>query len=437
MGALSRADNATLYAYVNNDDGTLLAEEAKRELAARGLLPEWASAPRSRPMPDNVQGNLDAAAAPINDDPVLVPGMRRGVSGPRRDDGTDPAPAPEFATQAEAERYYTRPTDPTTGMLTASPADAAMAQRGFVPVYGAAGEIGYQIGFPAGEPPASARTNRERQHYERKVIIDPRTNKPALAYDVVSQDGPTGTMDVLAPTDALRAAEANRAEQKMMERLYAQAGLPIPVGQSGKQYTADELRALGRNRREAEAAQRRQAVVRTRQAQTNPLEYLGRSDVSDWQRMAVAERYLRSPQELTPLSVQAANNAQLTQLGLRVATGQGFQQPLPGQQELMQQKIDAGKPTQVLAQEQAAAGRLNHPDVMQHANSIVDRLYSRVTFMGNTSDFTDNEVDLATQKLADDLGIDYESAKPIMQRIQEERRQNMLASGVVAGFYDR
>lgn len=426
MGALSRADNATLYAYVNNDDGTLLAEEAKRELAARGLLPEWASAPRSRPMPDNVQGNLDAAAAPINDDPVLVPGMRRGVAGPRRDDGTAPTPAPEFATQAEADRYYTRPTDPTTGMLTASPADAAMAQRGFVPVYGAAGEIGYQIGFPAGEPPASARTNRERQHYERKVIIDPRTNKPALAYDVVSQDGPTGTMDVLAPTDALRAAEANRAEQKMMERLYAQAGLPIPVGQSGKQYTADELRALGRNRREAEAAQRRQAVVRTRQAQTNPLEYLGRSDVSDWQRMAVAERYLRSPQELTPLSVQAANNAQLTQLGLRVATGQGFQQPTPEERAMMQMRLGEAERA-IPAEERAMTYREQkeiHPSEIDMTDNYVSQMYSAPGSVwalgGLSSSYTVEE----RQKTIDWLigkGYSPEKAQRIVDEIANRR----------------
>lgn len=215
------------------------------------------------------------------------------------------------------------------------------------------------------------------------------------------------------------------------------AGIGHVMQQAKRAILADASRNGAVDRRQAQKEYAREAVIRRAQAKQNPLEYLGREDINDWQRMAMAEQFLRQPQSVTPLSVQAANNAQLTQLGLRVATGQGFQQPLPEQRERLRQQIDSEKPVQIRAQEQAAAGRLNHTDVMQHANSIVDRLYSRATFMGNTSDFTDNEVDLATQKLADDLGVDYEAAKPIMQRIQEERRQNMLASGIVASVYDR
>lgn len=63
------------------------------------------------------------------------------------------------------------------------------------------------------------------------------------------------------------------------------------------------------DRRQAQKEYARGAVVRRAQAQQNPLEYLGRDDINDWQRMAMAERFLRQPQTMTPLGVEAVGAA--------------------------------------------------------------------------------------------------------------------------------
>lgn len=67
-----------------------------------------------------------------------------------------------------------------------------------------------------------------------------------------------------------------------------------------------EARSLARNQPSEDELTRRAAVVRRAQARGNPLEYLGRTDVGDWQKMVASQALLagRTP-DTTPLSVQA------------------------------------------------------------------------------------------------------------------------------------
>jgi hypothetical protein len=72
-------------------------------------------------------------------------------------------------------------------------------------------------------------------------------------------------------------------------------------------YAHRALRQAGNERKDAELAARQQALVRTRQAQTNPLEYMNRRDISEWNQMVAADQMLRRGYRgATPLDVDEA-----------------------------------------------------------------------------------------------------------------------------------
>lgn len=66
--------------------------------------------------------------------------------------------------------------------------------------------------------------------------------------------------------------------------------------------------------------------LRRRLAQSNPLEYLGQPGINDWQQMAVAEQFLRQPQAMTPLGVEAVGAAN----AMRLLNSDIFSQGIPG-----------------------------------------------------------------------------------------------------------
>jgi hypothetical protein len=139
-----------------------------------------------------------------------------------------------------------------------------------------------------------------------------------------------------------------------------------------------------------------------------------------------------------PLGVDAVHNQQLTDLGLRVAQGQGFRQPDPVQQQMLEAQLNQAKPPQVRAQEAVKGGRMNDPAILQHADDLVNQHYSsRPGMLGVSSSFTDNEVMIAAQRLADDTGMPVEEAEKVMRRLQQDRNSNSVASTVVGWMYDR
>jgi hypothetical protein len=117
----------------------------------------------------------------------------------------------------------------------------------------------------------------------------------------------------------------------------------------------------------------------------------------------------------------------------------GANNPLAqAQAQMAQQQADAAVPVQVRAQEHVAAGRINHPDILRHADDLVNQHYSsRPGALGVSSRFTDNEVMIGAQRLADDTGMPIAEAEKIMRRIQADRNRNSVASSFVAGLYDQ
>jgi hypothetical protein len=281
--------------------------------------------------------------------------------------------------------------------------------------------------------------------------IQDRARADAEKYGTGPDDnGRRARMDLAALTPDQETNRADRAESEdrvrrlqrgdFYEDRLAVDGGTEPPEQAGPRSPAE--RAAFRQRyaaRQEELASRKQALIRTRMAQTNPLEYMNRDDISDWNRFAAAQSVLGGRvRGATPNDVAAARNEQLTALGLRVAQGQGFQQSPPGQAELIEQKLNEGKPVQVRAQEAVAAGRVNDPTILQYADDLVHSNYSsRPGMLGVSTHFTDNEVGLAAQRLAADTGLKLPEALQVMRRIQEDRNRNSQASSIASFFYDQ
>ncbi len=183
----------------------------------------------------------------------------------------------------------------------------------------------------------------------------------ARAKEYTEKYGMVGTPGAAPLTDA---QIANREQRKQSEydlavaqrgrpdfyeeRRRAEAGLPPAAFEDPAKPTIKELeRAAYRQRydqRQADLDARQQAVVRRRMAQTNPLEYMNRDDISDWNRMVTADQLLRRGYRgATPLDVDQAREQALALQESRRGLGQGFQQPTPAQQRAQNAQADAAE----------------------------------------------------------------------------------------------
>lgn len=326
--------------------------------------------------------------------------------------------------------------------------DRDMYARGMVPtVNPETGEVGFSVAFPPGGADLGRPGLRGRRPELQKPVRDARTGAPipdSMMYEPQTIDSPLGPTVAYLPSDAYRTELDRREQVARTHRLAERAGYSrqeaAELATSGGEVNLEQLRLLGNSRRAADKAARQQAVVRRAQAQYNPMEYMNRGDINDWQRMVTANRLLgpRGYRGATPLDVNQAAETALALREQRLATGEGFQPRSPQEQELLQQRIDEQKPVAVRAQEQASRGRVNHPDVLQYADDLVNQHYSsRPGVLGVSSYFTDNEVALAAARLSQDLDISEEQALQILRRIQQDRNRNSVASGIVAGFYDQ
>lgn len=158
-------------------------------------------------------------AEEATDEAFRSAGGRHGVPGPRTSDGRDPSPAPEFSSPAEAEAYFTRPRDPSTGQLMPSKADMAMEQRAFVPTYGPDGEAHYQMGFSVARGGGPDVRRNLDQYLTHNV---PGTGLPAWA--LANAEGPTGKFRAMVPTQANREYNQQIREDQSIGRIADQTG---------------------------------------------------------------------------------------------------------------------------------------------------------------------------------------------------------------------
>ena len=371
--------------------------------------------------------NLSAAATPIvMDEGLGVPQQGRVY----RDDPTQGlagvlAGREEAAAQNWAERagQYGDP-DP--------------AARGMVPTYNQeTGEVGYSvaIGKPdeTGNIPQGAPGRAGYRPDLMRPVIDSATGQPIQGtnkYTKQLRDGPEGLVEVYAPSPAFRQQLDRRADQQLTRRLATRAGYnPMQAADmaTGQTPNLDRLRAQGDAMRDAAKADRQQAVIRRAQAQTNPLEYMNRGDISEWNRFAAAQNVLGGRvRGATPNDVAAARNEQLTALGLRVAQGQGFQQQPPGQEALVAMKV-AEAERGVPAEERAPKYRDEptvHPSEMDMADSYVARMYSgqsKWALGGTITSFSAEEQQATVDWLEKEKGYKPEKARRIVDGIARQR----------------
>lgn len=327
-------------------------------------------------------------------------GGEYGVTPVAGDDGQRSAGPRRFSSPDQSRQYRTRPVDPKTGNLMPSQYDIDMLKNGFEAVFNEKGEIVYRraaVGDgpgPEGMAPSAQRYSRFLQGTQADTGDTAR--KPG-SWDVVQAATPFGSrVPVLVPTQASREQTAAAVRNAVLKR-------------------------------QGDWDARQQAVIRRAQARQNPLEYLGRGDINDWQRMAMAEQFLRQPQTVTPLTVQAANNAQLAQLGLRVANGQGFQQLTPDQETLLRLKA-AEAERQAPPEERAATYRTQkeiHPSELDAVDGYVSQMYSApgwaIMAGGNSSEFTVDEQQKVIDHLVNNKQYKLEKAQRIVDEIARRR----------------
>jgi hypothetical protein len=126
----------------------------------------------------------------------------------------------------------------------------------------------------------------------------------------------------------------------------------------------------------------------------------------------------------TPLGVEAMHNQQLTELGNRVATGQGFQQMNPAQQAAVNAQVQAQQ-SQLPAAQQVplhVKEEAIHPSEYTYADDYVDNLYSSDwNVFGTSSDYSLTEQQQTVDHLVNDLGYTQAKAQKIVDEIARRR----------------
>jgi hypothetical protein len=388
-----------------------------------------------RPGYDRTLTNAEVLASRSEQD--AGPGYQR-VPAPRMPFG-GPVPEPGMINDPEAiEDYTTREWDGGRNEYKPSPKDRAMAARGMVPVLNPDGSVGYSVGYPPGSitgenpnrfPGAAGRSG------ERQDLTD-------AGWKTETVPSPLGMQTVYRPGDR----QAKQIEGVDKRRLARRAGIPSAQAQG---MDIDQLRLAAQGAADDDAIARRaswkaQAMLAGGQptggrggskAVTNALMMLPENE-----RNQSLRYMLPGGQFAAAVDAQNMQNANdVIKRFMTSGAAAGMNNPLANAQaQMAQQQADAAKPVQVRAQEHVASGRLNHPDVLQHADDLVNTHYSsRPGALGVSSRFTDNEVMLAAQRLADDTGMPVAEAEKLMRRIQADRNRNSVASSFVAGFYDQ
>lgn len=256
-----------------------------------------------------------------------APPELRGIKGPETDDGRPRRPARTFRGAKEAQEYKIRHTNPETGELMPSQYDLDMRDLGYLPVFSQDGSISYSLAAPPGQTGAGITAKPAGDSPDESGAgpnsdwdsVYPRYQRRARAiearptWEPQTVATPFGDRSVLRLSAEGKAKEAERKAEQMIRVLSDRAGVPVApdwkYDPAKLNEEAAQLRRMAANRRADRATEARDIVTRRRQAERNPLEYMGRDDIGDWQRMAAAEAFLRSPQEMTPLGVDAVGAA--------------------------------------------------------------------------------------------------------------------------------
>lgn len=325
-----------LYAHLSDEDiDLLLASDTNSPTRRRGLERERAA--REAP---NVTQNLEAANSEFAVEPTV---LYRTQPGPRDFGSGKATPGRDLTTPEEVAAYTRRtPISEATqeqmdaaqlpaagGAYLPSQEDVDMYNRGLVYMYDPnTFTSGYTMAYPRAPEPHVGVPGRVglRPDLERPVV-DFRTGQPIKGthkYEKTVVETPFGQQEAYRPSAAYRQQLDARQQARIRETLVRKSGLDAETAAG---MDLEQLRAAGRDRREAELEARKAAVIRRAQERQNPMAQLD----DEWRQYVLASRLLGGPAGASPTDVSRAHNEQLTALGLRVAQGQGFQQPTEAQ----------------------------------------------------------------------------------------------------------
>jgi hypothetical protein len=263
-----------------------------------------------------------------------------------------------------------------------------------------------------------------------RPVIDSATGQPIQGtnkYTKQLRDGPEGLVEVYAPSPAFRQQLDRRADQQRTRRLATRAGYnPMQAADmaTGQPPNLDRLRAQGDAMRDAEKADRQQAVIRRAQAQNNPLEYMNRDDIGGFNQMVAADAMLRRGYRgATPLDVEAEVAKAEALQQLRMSLGQGAQTS-PASERLMDAKVAEAERARP-ATERAALYRDNpamHESELQMVDDYVAQRFSAPRGMWGTSSFFLPEEQDKTVAWLTSQGYTPEKAQALVANVLELRQ---------------
>ncbi len=358
-----------------------------RELVASGMSMEEAAAAmvaedgariraQRRAAEDSAAASWAAANAPTDplDEPRTVEELRdmglfgESEPGPRTVDGMPVRRPQEFTTEREAQGYTTRTPISATdrafrngGLLRGDPTaafepsqrDIDMEARGFLPVFGPDGSVGYSVASsdPASSIPGAPGRRGRRADLEGPLMRDGKPvyqtdaggnvvkdkdgfPVPAPMYESQNVLGPTGMMYVYRPSEETRAYNADLADEQRIRRQANAAGM------SADDIAAMDPAARRRAVSDARDARQRQLLDNVRAVGmltggqpswgrggtgTTAMQYLQMPQ--DWRNAVMAQNLAPGLDGTTPLTVEATSNKN----AMRLLTADLLREGMQGQ----------------------------------------------------------------------------------------------------------
>jgi hypothetical protein len=374
-----------------------------------------------------------------------------GVNMP---DGTRAARPRQLMTESEAAAYNTREQN-GPGWYKPSGRDEAMAARGYVPVMAPDGTVSYRLG-PGGEvdglPGTPGRGGRRGDLEAQMMKADgtPMVDGQGNAiprFRVENMSGPLSENNsVYVQSDEARAKQDAYMRERQLYRDAKIQGLSPAalLAQSPGDYgdlTADGqrdrvgARAANEGARRAAAAKREEAWrAQMMLSGGRPTGGIGGSKAVISALESLPEdqrnsslRYMLPGGQLAA-AVDGRTNEQLAELGLRTATGRGFQQPDPrlvdGQVDELKRRKREADPVEA-GREDLAAGKVTSPLAMKEADRLAEQYDSGdegVWWLGGRDGMSDTDEANLAEAFVRDYGMDETLARETARRAADRRR---------------
>jgi hypothetical protein len=363
-------------------------------------------------------------------------------------------PGQQFTKMSEAIGYMTRTPVTDANREQAYP-DAAympsqrdidMAERGFFPVYADDGSVSYSVG-----------TGREAQYQQdvgrggipgglgrlgpRADLEETDPSQPGFTLSPVR--GPTGTNYIYKQNQAAQDQQAAYMDERQLYRMAKAAGMSPAefAAQNEGAFGAIASNPMAKARMMVQAKRQSDEVARLERWKSQMMLAGGRPTGGPGGTRAVVSaldslpddqrnsslRYMLPGGQLAA-AVDGRTNEQLAELGLRTATGRGFQQPDPrlidGQVDELRRRKREADPVEA-GREDLAAGKATSPLAMKEADRLAEQYDSGdegVWWLGGRDGMSDTDEANLAGALVRDYGMDETLARDTARRAADRRR---------------